>query len=62
MPIMALPTASGKPPPDHPNTKGEFEHLTKERYEGLLKAYDQPIKGDTAAKREALRKFLGLPA
>ncbi|KAI9448620.1 hypothetical protein BJY52DRAFT_1193279 [Lactarius psammicola] len=62
MPIMALPTTSGKPPPNHPNTKGEFEHLTKERYEGLLKAYDQPIKGDTAAKREALRIFLGLPA
>jgi len=28
MPIMALPTASGKPPPNHSNTKGEFEHLT----------------------------------
>ncbi|KAH9175712.1 hypothetical protein EDB89DRAFT_1847275 [Lactarius sanguifluus] len=62
MPIMALPTASGKPPPNHPNTKGEFEHLTKERYEGLLKAYGQPIQGDTTAKREALRAFLGLPA
>ncbi|KAH8988418.1 hypothetical protein EDB92DRAFT_1948085 [Lactarius akahatsu] len=62
MSIMALPTASGKPPPNHPNTKGEFEHLTKERYEALLKAYDQPIQGDTAAKREALRVFLGLPA
>ncbi|KAH9023318.1 hypothetical protein EDB84DRAFT_1440999 [Lactarius hengduanensis] len=62
MAIMALPTASGKPPPNHPNTKGEFEHLTKERYEALLKAYDQPIQGDTAAKREALRMFLGLPA
>ncbi len=36
--------------------------LAEERYEGLLKAYDQPIKGDTAAKREALRIFLGLPA
>ncbi|KAH9052716.1 hypothetical protein EDB87DRAFT_1780605 [Lactarius vividus] len=62
MPIMALPTASGKAPPNHPNTKGEFEHLTKERYEALLKAYDQPIQGDTAAKREALRVFLGLPS
>ncbi|KAH9067962.1 hypothetical protein EDB83DRAFT_2519046 [Lactarius deliciosus] len=62
MPIMALATTSGKPPPNHPNTKGEFEHLTKERYEGLLKAYGQPIQGDTAAKREALRVFLGLPA
>jgi len=36
--------------------------LVEERYEGLLKAYDQPIKGDTAALREALRIFLGLPA
>ena len=79
MPIMALPTVSGKQPPDHPRTKGEFEHLTstfllrweagcsctssaEERYDGLLKAYDQPIEGDTAAKREALRIFLGLPA
>jgi hypothetical protein len=62
MPIMALPTASGKPPPDHPKTKGEFEHLTKERYEGLLRTYNLPIEGDTAAKREALRIFLGLPA
>lgn len=34
----------------------------EERYEGLLQAYDQPIEGDTAAKREALRIFLGLPA
>lgn len=62
MPIMALPTVSGKPPPDHPRTKGEFEHLTKERYDGLLQAYDQPIEGDTAANRETLRIFLGLPA
>ena len=79
MPIMALTTASGKPPPDHPKTKGEFEHLTstiwhsfkigrlltygtEERYEGLLRAYNQPVEGDTAAKREALRIFLGLPA
>ena len=80
MPIMALPTVSGKPPPDHPRTKGEFEHLTgtcffqmggwvlttsrtssaEERYDGLLQAYDQPIEGDTATKREALRIFLGL--
>jgi hypothetical protein len=76
MPILALPTVSGKPPPDHPRTKGEFEHLTstfllrweagylstssaEERYDGLLQAYDQPIEGDTAAKRETLRIFLG---
>ncbi|KAI0262818.1 hypothetical protein BC834DRAFT_376215 [Gloeopeniophorella convolvens] len=63
MPIMVLPTATGKPPPNYPSTKGEFEHLTKERYEALLKAYGQPVlKGDTAAKREALRVFIGLPA
>ncbi|KAI0296782.1 hypothetical protein B0F90DRAFT_1819790 [Multifurca ochricompacta] len=71
MPIMALPTATGKPPPNHPNTKGEFEHLTsllfvlslsEERYEALLKAYGQPIKGDTSEKREALRIFMGLTA
>ncbi|KAN0140269.1 hypothetical protein V8E53_002165 [Lactarius tabidus] len=52
MPIMALPMASGKPPPDHSRTmKGELEHLTKERYDELLQAYDQPIEGNTAAKR-----------
>ncbi|KAI9431168.1 hypothetical protein H4582DRAFT_2085442 [Lactarius indigo] len=56
MPILALPTTTGKIPPNHPNSKGEFEHLTKERYEGLLKAYDQPIPGDTAAKREGVAR------
>jgi hypothetical protein len=33
-----------------------------ERYEALLKAYGQPLRGDTAAKKEATRVFLGLPA
>jgi len=62
MPILAPPTAGGKPPQNFPATKGEFEHLTKERYEAILKAYGQPIKGDTNAKRQALRVFIGLPA
>ncbi|OCH86836.1 hypothetical protein OBBRIDRAFT_814407 [Obba rivulosa] len=61
MPIKAPPMANGKPPQNFPATKGEFEHLTKERYEALLKSYGQPIKGDTNAKREALREFIGLP-
>ncbi|KAI0312235.1 hypothetical protein OF83DRAFT_1147047 [Amylostereum chailletii] len=62
MPILPLPTASGKPPPNFPATKGEFEHVTRERYEALLKAYGQTPKGDTNAKREALRIFIGLAA
>ena len=32
----------------------------EERYEHLLKSYNLPIKGDTNAKREALREFIGL--
>lgn len=59
-PIKALPMANGKPPINFPVTKGEFEHLTKERYEAILKGYNQPVKGDTNAKREALREFIGL--
>ncbi|OSD00753.1 hypothetical protein PYCCODRAFT_1437097 [Trametes coccinea BRFM310] len=59
-PIKAPIGANGKVPPNFPNTKGEFEHLTKERYEALLKAYNVPLKGDTNAKREALREFIGL--
>ncbi|KZT03174.1 uncharacterized protein LAESUDRAFT_660239 [Laetiporus sulphureus 93-53] len=59
--IKPLVMANGKTPPNFPGTKGEFEHLTKERYEHILKSYNQPIKGDTAAKREACREFLGLP-
>ncbi|KAI0325957.1 hypothetical protein GY45DRAFT_1223481, partial [Cubamyces sp. BRFM 1775] len=60
MAIKAPIMANGKTPPNFPNTKGEFEHLTKERYEALLKGYNLPIKGDTNAKREALREFIGL--
>ncbi|KAG9217512.1 hypothetical protein CCMSSC00406_0008624 [Pleurotus cornucopiae] len=62
MSIQPLPTASGKPPLNFPATKGEYEHLTKERYEDIMKAYGLPIKGDTIAKKDALRAFLGLPA
>ncbi|KAH9943634.1 hypothetical protein B0H21DRAFT_823618 [Amylocystis lapponica] len=60
--IKAPVTESGKPPPNFPATKGEYEHMTKERYELIMKAYGLPIKGDTTAKREALREFLGLAA
>ncbi|KAH9915935.1 uncharacterized protein BXZ73DRAFT_54048 [Epithele typhae] len=60
MTIMAPATAAGKAPPNFPTTKGEFEHLTKERYEAILKAYNVPAKGDTATKRETLREFIGL--
>ncbi|GBE86773.1 hypothetical protein SCP_1000150 [Sparassis crispa] len=51
---------NGKPPQNYPATKGEFEHITKERYEEFMKAYGLPIKGDTNTKREVLREFLGL--
>ncbi|KAF9232889.1 hypothetical protein BU15DRAFT_67063 [Melanogaster broomeanus] len=53
--------ANGKPVAGFPATRGEFEHITKERYEALLKAYGQPLKGDTEAKRDALRTFAGIP-
>ncbi|KAH8096857.1 hypothetical protein BXZ70DRAFT_895581 [Cristinia sonorae] len=60
-PIKPLPVqGSGKAPANFPATKGEFEHLTKERYEQIMKAYSIPVKGDTAAKREAVREFIGL--
>ncbi|EIM89641.1 uncharacterized protein STEHIDRAFT_153486 [Stereum hirsutum FP-91666 SS1] len=66
MPIMAPPTANGKPLPNFPATKGEFEHLTRERYEALLKAYGQPLLKAPGplvdARRQALRVFIGLPA
>ncbi|KAL5520488.1 hypothetical protein ACEPAG_9712 [Sanghuangporus baumii] len=52
---------SGKNPPMFPATRGEFEHLIKERYESLMKAYGLPIQGDLAAKRNAVRSFIGLP-
>lgn len=35
--------------------------FTEERYEALMKSYDIPISGDTAAKRDALRSFVGIP-
>ncbi|TBU24256.1 hypothetical protein BD311DRAFT_672282 [Dichomitus squalens] len=59
-PIKAPVTANGKVPQNFPNTKGEFEHLTKERYEHILNAYNVTPKGDTKAKREQLREFIGL--
>ncbi|KAM5539522.1 hypothetical protein V8D89_006794 [Ganoderma adspersum] len=60
MAIKAPTMANGKPPQNFPSTKGEFEHLTKERYEHLLKSYDVLPQGDTKAKREQLREFIGL--
>jgi len=62
MTLIAPPTTSGKPPPGFPATRGEFEHLTRERYEAMLKAYGQPLTGDTAAKKEAARVFVGIPS
>ncbi|KDQ56201.1 hypothetical protein JAAARDRAFT_195391 [Jaapia argillacea MUCL 33604] len=59
--IQPILMTNGKVPPNYPVTKGEFEKLTKERYEALLKSYGLPVKGDTDAKREAVRQFLGLP-
>ncbi|KAH7913628.1 hypothetical protein BJ138DRAFT_583969 [Hygrophoropsis aurantiaca] len=52
---------NGKPPPNFPTFRGEFEHITKERYEAIMKAYGLPIKGDTDAKRETVRAFVGIP-
>lgn len=60
-PLKAPVANDGKPPPNFPATRGEFEHITKERYEGILKAYGLPLKGDTDAKREAVRIFVGIP-
>ncbi|TDL27043.1 hypothetical protein BD410DRAFT_783197 [Rickenella mellea] len=59
--IKPIVMANGKFPQNFPATKGEFEHITKERYEFLQKSYGLPITGDTAAKREAVRAFIGLP-
>ncbi|KAI5999971.1 hypothetical protein EDD15DRAFT_2362503 [Pisolithus albus] len=42
-PIEAPATNNGKPPSAFPTTRGEFEHITKERYEGILKAYGQSV-------------------
>lgn len=35
-------------------------HRAEERYEFMLKSYNVPLKGDTAAKRQLLREFIGL--
>ena len=43
-----------------PGLGGDADAAAEERYESLLKAYNVPIKGDTAAKRQALREFIGL--
>ncbi|KIJ34979.1 hypothetical protein M422DRAFT_51728 [Sphaerobolus stellatus SS14] len=59
-PIRMVPLKNGKIPPNSPATRGEFEHITKERYEELLKAYGVPATGDLANKRETLREFLGI--
>ncbi|KAJ8586845.1 hypothetical protein M405DRAFT_822679 [Rhizopogon salebrosus TDB-379] len=59
--LKAPVAADGKPPAGFPATRGEFEHITKERYESILKAYGLPIKGDTDGKREAVRIFTGIP-
>jgi len=61
-PLRMLPMKNRKLPPNAPATRGEFEHLTKERYEALMVAYDVSFSGDTNAKRETLRAFLGIPA
>ncbi|KAG9308661.1 hypothetical protein JVU11DRAFT_11618 [Chiua virens] len=59
---LKTPVASnGKPVAGFPLTRGEFEHITKERYEALLKGYGMSLKGDTEAKRDALRLFAGIP-
>ncbi|VDB88352.1 unnamed protein product [Peniophora sp. CBMAI 1063] len=59
--VMA-PATGSKPPAGFPATRGEFEHLTRERYEAILKAYNVPLRGDTAAKKEAARIVLGIPS
>ncbi|KAG1744618.1 uncharacterized protein EDB91DRAFT_1039785, partial [Suillus paluster] len=58
MQLKAPVASDGKPPPNFPATRGEFEHITKERYEAILKAYGLPIKGDTNAKQDAVRTFI----
>ncbi|KAF8519343.1 hypothetical protein BU17DRAFT_90017 [Hysterangium stoloniferum] len=61
-PLRMPPMKNRKLPPNAPSTRGEFEHLTKERYEALMVAYDVAFSGDTNAKRETLRSFLGIPS
>jgi len=60
VPIKPLPLKNGKSPPNFPGTKGEFEHLTRERYQDLLAAYGLPTDGDKEMRRERLRAFLGM--
>jgi len=59
--IKAPPITPGKIPKNFPATRGEFEHLTRERYEGILNEYKVKHSGDVHEKRETLRAFLGLP-
>lgn len=61
--IKAPPISPGKFPKNFPNTRGEFEHLTRERYEGILNEYrvEHSGVGDIGDKREMLRAFLGIP-
>ncbi|GJJ09264.1 hypothetical protein Clacol_003486 [Clathrus columnatus] len=61
-PIRMPPMKNRKQPTNAPATRGEFEHLTKERYEAMLQAYGIPFSGDITAKRELLRAFLGIPS
>jgi len=59
--IKAPPISAGKLPKNFPATRGEFEHLTKERYEQIMTEYSVSYSGDLSAKRETLRGFLGIP-
>jgi len=59
--IKAPPISPGKTPKNFPSTRGEFEHLTRERYEGILNEYGVKHSGDVHEKRETLRAFLGIP-
>ncbi len=44
----------------HHFANGSNAQFAEERYEYLLKSYDVMPKGDTKAKREQLREFIGL--
>jgi len=59
--IKAPPISPGKIPKNFPNTRGEFEHLTRERYESILDEYKVKHSGDVHEKRETLRAFCGIP-
>jgi len=58
--IKPLPLKNGKSPSNFPGTKGEFEHLTRERYQDILAAYGLATDGDKDVRRERLRAFLGM--